>query len=66
MYNVALYLSNSKPTLRIIFVFVQFNLFLQIYSCITSIILHVIYNLFAHILPPMLSEKAVYSELELC
>jgi len=39
---------------------------MQIYNCITLITLHVINHLFAHSLPSMVSEKAVYSELELC
>jgi len=33
---------------------------------ITSIILHVINNLVAPKWPPMLTERAVYTELELC
>jgi len=39
---------------------------MHIYNCITLITVHVINNLFAHSLPLMLSEKAVYSEVELC
>jgi len=41
---------------------------MQIYNCILVILIipHVINNLFAHSFPTMLSEKAVYSELELC
>jgi len=36
------------------------------YNGITLITLHVINNLLAHRWPPMLSERAEYTELELC
>ena len=38
----------------------------QTYNSISLITLHVINNLLAHRWPPMFSERAVYTELELC
>jgi hypothetical protein len=38
----------------------------QMYNGITLITLHVINNSLAHRWPPMLSERTVYTELELC